>query len=772
MNADTSKGLINRANPEAPGNSQKAVEPKKIRLKEIRPDHWPILLVEFIHLLGLFLIHTRHAKSARATKVLFDQLVRYLNVLSKLPDNDGAMIIRRVRESEKSDRKTPNYIILFGNITLRGDSTWDEAHYGQSRITQFGSALQKAFSSLDTQGIHALFLKLPEHSAENIERLRLTLNIIARFRQAAENATPITFRYFGRTLTIPLIRDQNGRGDINLTLMAGLNNLSAANTMEMIKQAEAYSKLGLLEDASSQPVNWYNRIFCEPRLRRHLVWPPVEVNNLPWADPVSDYVEEIITLRDIVSSSDSDEEIETTLAYTSYRTTVDRSLLYGCLKGADQRTLSAVDILLTEDYPVLNSRQLGSRLGAISFVLDALEARSVEPPVLESLMAYLNARLEWVPDSVLSSLHIQRKGLRIGSGSSALLVGMVHPRLLDLVNLVKERLATRLKMKAAQSLTLGFKQNETAGLGACFDIDASDAVSIFGLLGGCFDDQGQFHPDDFEAQIDQVIPHGAPVFEVLWCLFKQTADSKGREDLLRAIQCLTERLDSTRHALKFLLSDIFQNPFEVKHMDRRAIVLANVLLCADRSQVKIDIQKTSESVLNGQHGIDSRIQEYAVQCLDTDRLRISTKLRTICELLHHPAGQSDQGQRILFDHSFLTALEKEMIIFLSLVGGSTSRIILREALESYSLVLKDRLEQQDDLKSQPAPNTAMAVDQMVVVIRALGSAGRTEDIENLETLKHWIVQLESRENEALKVFIPTLKKELSHAIKAIQHGEK
>lgn len=775
MNADFPNGLINQINSQENSATPKASAASlKPPHREVGLQHWPIILVEFIHLLGLFLIHTRHAKSARATTVFFEQLVRHLNLLAKLPGHDGAMIIRRIRERGKENVSHPNYLILFGNITLRGDSTWDEARYGQSRISQFGSALQQAFASLDEQGIHAMFLKLPEQSAEQIERLRLSLNIIARFQQAAESATPITFRYYGRTLTIPLIRDRSGQGDINLTLMAGLNNLSAANTMEMIKQADAYSRLGPSGNATSQTVNWYNQIFCEPRLRRHLVWPPVEVNNLPWADPVTDFAEEIITLRDVVSQTDDDKMQHPETCLITSRTTVDRAFLHKHLKGAGQKIMAAVDILLTEDYPVLNPRQLGVRLGAISYVLEALEARSVEPAVLESLMAYLNARLEWVPDSVLSFLHIQQKGLRIGSGSNALLVGMVHPRLLDLVNLIKERLATRLKMKAVQFLTLGFKQNETANLEARFDVGSSDATRIVGLLQHCFDDQGHFHIDQFELQIKQFQPYGATVFDMLWCLFKQTAGRKGRGDLIQAIVFLMKRLDDTKHPLQILLSDIFQNPFEVKHMDRNAIVLANGLLHGDFQTLQIHINQISEAVFNDTQGIDPQVRQYAASRLDLEQTRIRTKLRTICELLHTPIGQINQGQHILFDHSFLTALEREIFILLSLVGGKTSRNILREALERYSQLLKESIGvQSGESGERPAPYTSMAVDQMTGVIRALGRIGRPSDVDTLQQFKYRIGQFEGEEGlETVKDFIPNLMKELSYAIKAIQDGKK
>jgi hypothetical protein len=745
--------------------------------QEASRDHWPIILVEFINLLGLFLIHTRNTKSARATTVLFDQLVRHLNLLEKLPDQDGAMIIRRIREHKKK-YDSPNYLILFGNITLRGNSAWDEAQYGQNRISQFGSALQKAFGALNEQGIHAIFLKLPEQSDEHIEQLRLALNIIARFRQAAKSATPITFRYFGRTLTIPLIRDQNGKGDINLTLMAGLNNLSAANTMEIIKQADAYNRLGSFDHQASKTVNWYNQIFCEPRLRRHLIWPLVEVNNLPWADPVTDYAEEVITLRDVVSEADDDTMTSSTPPEASFKIsheTVDRAFLQEHFKGADEKIISAIDTLFTEDYPVLNPHQLGTRLSVISHVVDALEARSDDPDIIEALMAYLNARLKWIPDSVLLSLHTQKKGLRIGGGNNDMLVGMVHPRLLDLVDLIKERLDSRLKIKAVQFFTLGFRQNEAGDLAKHFDLSASDAENIVDQLQACFDSQGRFHPDQFESRIDQVKPCKTGVFEILWNLFKQTAGRKERECLLQAIQLMFKQLDDAEHPLKILISDIFQNPFEVKHMDRNAIVLTNGLLHGQFHASQIDINQPSKAFPEDQQKVHPQVLKYVKSRLDLEKARIKTKLRTICALLHQPYEQNDQGQRLLYDHSFLASLESEICVLLSSIGGETARNILREALNRYSRLLQDSIgiQQNGESGKRPALFKSMVVDQMVNMIRALGRIGRPSDMNTLEQLESWMRQREDggKNDEAVSDYLPGLIKELSCAIKAIQDGK-
>jgi hypothetical protein len=747
-------------------------------------EHWIVLVVEFVHLLGLFLIHTMHSKSDRATAVLFDQMVRHLNILDKMPGHDGAMMIRQVLERDPMALRPPNYMVLFGNITLRGDTASGQPRYTQGQISHFDSALRQAFSCLAEQGIHALFLQLPGHSKIQVDRLRLALNIVARFRFVADNADSIAFRYYGRTMAVPLIRDRFGQADPNLTLVAGLNGLSATNTMELVKQAEAYGQLKAgteMSSRSEQPVNWYNHIFGEPRLRRQLIRPPIEINNLPWAT-ASAQRSENISQGNVIDGGQpgqhqyrmaltedhgTDIPHQTVDTLQSARPVVNRDFLLHHLSPCNQKTIHAVDRILAEDYPVLSPSGFGRRLADLSHVMEVLAERTSDPEIMETVLIYLNAHLEWIPDTVLLSLHLQRKGIRVDNGENTLFLGMVHPRLFDLVSLVKERLLTRLKIEAVQSFTLGFEQNNEEKLATRFEISPSDARAIIALLKNCFDDQGRFRRQEFEGRIDQITPYQTPIFEMLWCLFKQTADRQGRLDFLNAIQLLTARLDDAKDALQFLLSDIFQNPLEVKHMDRNAMVLANILLRTHNQELKIDIHQTPEEVLQVQKGIERQIQQYVAWRLEFDQARILTKIRAIGDLLHLPAEEENQGRITLFDSMFLMALEREAFIFFALVGGKTSRIILRQALERYML----RLEVLDKEMDVSSMDLSKAINQSMIIVQGLGRIGRPKDVAMLEQLRNRLNNLSTLPtSEGVKVCISGLFSQLSRAIKAIQNG--
>lgn len=241
-----------------------------------------ILLVELLNQLGLFFKHTPGAKGARATAVIFDQIVQRLRTIEKLPGNSGGLIFRRIAGREGIAEDKPDYRILCGSIVFEGSEIIHRLGKNRNSNRHLINALDLAFSCFVEQGIFSLYIEFPGDVPERIDQVRLALNIVARFHYAVENNASITFRYFGRAMAIPLIKDQQGRPDANLTLVAGLNGLTATNMRELMKQAEAFSQLSGKKTTAASNFSSYNLIFDVRSLKTQLIRPLVEVNNLPW----------------------------------------------------------------------------------------------------------------------------------------------------------------------------------------------------------------------------------------------------------------------------------------------------------------------------------------------------------------------------------------------------------------------------------------------------------------------------------------------------------
>jgi hypothetical protein len=241
-----------------------------------------ILLVELLNQLALFFKHTMGAKGARATAVIFDQIIQRLKTIEKVPGNAGGLILRRIARRKGITEDKPDYRILCGSMVFEGSEIIHRLGKKGNSNRHLTNALDSAFGCLVEHGIFSLYIEFPGDVSERVDQLRLALNIVARFHHAVENNASITFRYFGRAMTIPLIRDQQGRPDANLTLVAGLNGLTATNMRELMKQAEAFSQLSGKKAAAASNFSSYNLIFDVKSLKTQLIRPLVEVNNLPW----------------------------------------------------------------------------------------------------------------------------------------------------------------------------------------------------------------------------------------------------------------------------------------------------------------------------------------------------------------------------------------------------------------------------------------------------------------------------------------------------------
>lgn len=734
-------------------------------------EPWRILLTESVHLLGLFMIHARHAGSARATDVLFDQFLRHLTILGNMPGHDEGILIRRAEPPcDGTPLQFPNYHILFGNIIIRGNSTAVKGRSGRGSSSRFGGPLQQAFGCLAEQGIQTLYLQLPGESETRIDQLRLALNIVARYRHAAGSGTSITFRYFGRTITVPLIRDSHGVADPNLTMLAGLNGLSSANTRELIKQAQSLCKLESAGKEAAEPVNWFDQIFSIRSLRTHIIRPPLEVNHIPWSQPRADAEPSTTQAHraatqtgNLVPGIEGDGNRPDGKA--AIQAAFGPQLLIDRLGHPEGDIAEAIKAVFAVDYSTLTPVQTGRRVLQISRLLYTLDEQVNDPDIVEQVLRHLSVCLAWIPESVLLITATQPKGMRIGNGRNALLVGMVHPRLFDLIVMVKERLLTRLKTEAVHAFGLGFKEAEIATLATRFEVGISDAEKVVALLEACFDSHGHFKRSAFEARTSEMEPFANIIFEIMWCLYKRTAERNERLDLMFSIQHVIALLKRPNQAMRFLLSDICQNPFEVKHMDRDAFMIANGLLGRHIRQPHIEFKETPEKVLTAKMGVDQQTRKYASWRLDSEQVRILAKMRAIDDALQHAADPTFSERPQLFDYDFLISLEREIFLFLALVGGQTARIILRQSLLRYG-----RFESGAQGSLHPSSSRPSTYSQLLIIVRGLGRIGTQSDATLLREYEQKIAdRLISTDWGEHDVMGRRIHKALSHSLKAIQY---
>lgn len=703
------------------------------------------MLVGLVHQLGLFLTHSRSSYKARATSILFDQLLRHVNLLEKMSRQHREIILQRVGRSMSPQGSFPNYHITLGDLTVNGKgSIISSGRTGAGSKVRMDAALGQAFDCFAAHGIDSLRLTLPCDSDAKVDQLRLTLNIIARFRNAVENSATIVFRYFGRSIRVPVVHDNLGRPDPNLTSMAGLNGISAANARELVKQADACRELTpaggkLLDKDAARHYSSYDLVFSFISLNAQLIKPQVEINTLPWIvdDSVdSDMPEASVALpgQEIIPAEDDSQHsaVDPRFAWRSFsvdrfREPITYQFLVGLLNVDAEKFIEAISAVAAEDFDRLDIQGVGQRLLAASTLMTAIERRSRDPLIVDRLIYHLQDQFLWVPEAVLTNIEVQRKGIKLHESGDTLVVGMIHPRLLDMIAIVRSAVVTRQKMRTVENVSFVFNYPNVRTLSERFNIDATHALHLLRLLKGTISSAGHFNRVVFEGQLEDMGRYGDTLFELYYCLLKQMPRRMDRSLLMDAFSLLITRLKNPAVAMRFLLDTILYPGHKIEYSDRNAFVVANCLLL-ERSYFHLkSMDHTPDIWLSMDCQTNPDVWKYARWRLTADKVFVGIKLEKIqMAILHSLVAQP--GDRSM-PASFLMALEREALIFVTLAGTSTARTILRRALLRYSD--PQSAVYQDTFKTSCI---GAVMDHLRTIIFGIGRTGNLKDTTALDAL--------------------------------------
>lgn len=743
-------------------------------------DPWRILLIELVNLLGLVLTHSRNTRGARATTVIFDQIIRRLQILDRMPGHTGAIIVRKVESPGQANVENPDYYLTFGNEHFcRGNATLRPGPSNKASHHLI-AALEQAFGSFHEQGIVSLFLQLPGISSNKIDQLRFSLNILARFRQAAENNASITFRYFGRAMAIPLIRDSSGKPDPNLTLVAGLNGLSAVNMREIVKQAVSFCKLAANEAEDECSSDNYSKIFSVRGLRSQLVQPPVEINTLPRLK--NDNFQDFTLSSTVAAGSDhvpefgpaDIETIETVSTRAGATAMPSAPLMLEDIHLSiadiglsddvcDQKSLES---MLVFDSEPLDAEILGRHLVTTNKIIHAMTANVADITKTEKFLDLLNGRLERLPETVLAQMEMQRRGLKIEYQDRKIIVGMVHPRLVELITLIKEKRAAKQKIDTCRVCMPAILQNPSRnGFTDLLGIYGDDADRFLGCFRRCYDHPSGFGCAQLFECLGQFPQHETAFFELLWSLFRNSAKDEVRQAYLVALPLLVKEIKDATTPVTFLMADLFRRPSQVAPFDRSAFVLATLMLRTYHKEQIVDIHQTPEEVLAVRKSLNRQILDQVAWRLNSDRTGVLLKFKLIREELRAIRAEMtdhDEGGDATFH--LLLALEREGLIFMALAGGQTALSVFREALSYYG-------DPRAEIYQGPSETAYMLalMAHFQIILRGMARLGTPDDLDSLKMVEQSAPRLMAL--DADPVYARRVKKALqwvAPAIRAIQ----
>lgn len=693
-------------------------------IEDGKHDRWRILLVELAFLLNDFFRIASDRKSLKAEKNIFRQLIKVVDELDQMPVHDGFVHIslRGVRSPEISE--PADYVIQYGGVTVDVPTVVSLISRMGIRFKHLEGRLIKSFESFAGHGFSTLHLKLPGESAEAMEDLRASLKIIACFNQAVEKKAPIDFSKDDAPYSLLPILNELNQPDLNLTMLAAVNDLRPSAMTELVQ------KLTAKTDPAASGFSVFHRLFKIKHLQHRLKKPPLEIENDRTAFLKLDQKKGVAIggVEGKAPKNMINERIHLEMDPSVLKEGVAR-FVKGTFGNSPTTATRMMKSIYGKDYTGIKPLVLGKRLKLITDLLMRMHKSPIDQNVAAEVIKRIQSRMDQVPGEILDDFVVQDEELKFWSEGAEATVGRVDKNLLKIIDDSKTRAVTRKKEHIQLKPDMNFTDQDFEAIAADFEISVRDAQEVIQLYQNCFDRRGNFLRTAFEKNVPGFARHEKKVFEILWVFLKQTPRRSNRLPFLNSLQFLGGEIKRPIQAIKVLLADFTQNPESVYYPDRNAIMLVNQLLREYNKEVIMDIEMTPEEVLLVKGGLDENVVNYVAWKVDGEQKPFLQKIATIRKKITETMD-SDISEGPLLPIRFLLALEREVHIFLALVGGKTACEVMRSALDDYG----NPASQIYHLKESPEQMEPL-LSHLAAVIRGWGRLGRQADISLLDEVK-------------------------------------
>jgi len=668
-------------------------------------DNQRVLLVETVHLLSSYFLDARFLKGEDTEKDLYQQFAQNLIKLNAIPEKNRTILVRfRGFPSDPDTAENVDYEILFGSITVDFDIIPGIIKRLGFRMSHLSDQARRAFGVLLDQGLYNIYLELPGRSPAKLEQLRASLQIISRFGEAIKAKRPIVFDRKGKQARLPVVLDEKNKPDLNLTLVAGLNAFKPEGIQALVKKIDAWMQRSAKGRSGQHYTSIFNAIYGVKSLRQKLIKPPIEVNSVKWL------------------MVDQDQEILSKEKAQVAKLVVEK---FG---QSPQQTARVLKSVYGNDFDRINSQHLGQRLHLSSNLLTTIGEKPQDQGIKNEVMDNIKTRLELVRDEVYQDLQIGAAEGAPGSDAKESLFGRLHAQLHKMVTFFKRRSSTRQKLKTIVYKAINFDAQDYDTLAKDFDISVDDAKNLIEMLKECFNAEGRFIRGTFARIIPSFAQYERKIFEFLWHYLKEAIQQQDRIAFLNSLQVLTARMQQPKRAFRILLADFCRDPAQVSFSDSKALMLA-ILIVRKYNKELVDIEITPEDVLLVKEGLDDEVAKYASWKIDQDQEKFFEKIGTIHTKLKEALNESDPKAYPL-PLRYLLGLEREAYIFLTLIGGKTSRSIISSAMQAYGNPQSDIYR----LKQSPAHLPAL-LQNLRVIVRGLGRVGTSADLVALNEIR-------------------------------------
>jgi hypothetical protein len=611
-------------------------------------------LVDLVHLLGKCLEDGDMVKDAERGKEFLKQFLGVVRKLSQLPDHDGKVLIRfRGLKAGPDASEETDYVVLFSNLVFDMATASAMVEHLDEYTTDFQKRLQKGFQVLSEHGINNLFMEIPNDIPAASKAIWVSLYTLSRCKNVLRKDAPAEAGG-----SFPLIRDEQGQPDINLTLLSKANSLKTETMTALVTKVDNWMKGPNYKTSDKGYSSVYNAILGNKKLREKLKPPPMEVNNIKWLMVDDEY--EVVSKR---------------------KTDVARVVI-GAYGDSPQEMAKIMGSVYGDDFQEIDSQNLGERLKLASNLMTSIEEKGEAEPVMEEVVENVEQRLDQVSDDTYDSLEVEGDEIKAKHRGTWMSIGKIHEKLKGMVGFFKARSDVKKKMENLAERGITFDESDFKVIAKDFDISPDEAKKLIEAFQNCFDEEGTFLRDAFSRNIPQFAKYKKKIFEFLWHYLKQMHRREDRVALLNSLQMLIPKLKQPKTILKILLSDFASSPDGLVPSDRSVLVLTTLLISNYNKESGSDIEITPEEVLGSTRDLDKQLAADASKVIDGNQEKFFKKFRTVHRKLNELLVRShSEGEPMSLRDVFL--LEREVYIFLSLVGGTTARALLRSAAQVF-----------------------------------------------------------------------------------------
>lgn len=604
-----------------------------------------------------------------------------------------------VPPSSSGDAEGAGYTARSGRIVI--DRHWGEtlSEDPYASFPELPQRLFHAFHLFGALGIYALrFLPWAEDPAE-------------------EEAQGAALRYLKRSLKMAaghgvgrheeegeprVLLDEDGRIDGNLGLLALRNGLDAERIRGLVRRVAL-----LLGDPRKAPLlgalpTAYEVLLGLRVTGRRLARPNIELNNFPrWV--------------------------------AEWR---------GCELGTGDAVLVRACIRLLKDLPLTTGHTLKALFGSMQGHMHPEEvagsiswanrllvrAKETDRPFpLEAALSMLRARLREVRGEVIERLIIQGNSLQWVNGAGRPRELSLEPELSGLVAWARMRHQVRKKTRRLLSGAMTLQEGDWEILGEDLGMGAEKVRDFLGALARCVDGGGNLQRGIFERVFSEAGEIDARHFAFLWDSLKDTVSRKSRIATLNGLRSLAMGMRDPDTAVRLLLEDVLSLTQGVAFSDRNALMLANLLLRAYNKEARQDIEVTPEEVLLIRNGLQAPMVVTGREALARNAGRMIEKLETALDAFRGALEGTSPSGAMPVRH--LAAFQRELYLFLALLGGPLSHALLLRCLKLYG-------DPRGALyrTAHGAAHFALLLNLLRVLVRGTGRFGDRRDLPVFEGL--------------------------------------